>query len=130
LPTRYELITGLHEGIIDNQKEFLFSIYRREPEWGLLGVSGLEQLPAVNTTLIRQVKKHGLQLSEICKNVLAVKGWQRMNKPFQRIGSKSNAHAGLDFEIATHRFFEAKGLVLKSGVKIPVGIESITKEMP
>ena len=50
-----------------------------------------------------------------------------MNKPFQRIGSKSNAHAGKMFEIAAQSFLASIRLVLDYNVKIPVGIESITK---
>ncbi len=40
-----------------------------------------------------------------------------MNKPFQRIGSGSNAQAGRDFELAGQRFFAGKGLLLdRNGV--------------
>jgi len=51
-----------------------------------------------------------------------------IDKPFQRIGSKSNAHAGRDFEIAAQKFFASNELILERGLKIPIGIESITKE--
>ncbi|RLA45829.1 MAG: hypothetical protein DRR42_18990 [Gammaproteobacteria bacterium] len=51
-----------------------------------------------------------------------------MDKSFQRIGSKSNAHVGRAFELAAQRFFESKGLMLDLGVKIPVGIEGIKKD--
>jgi len=51
-----------------------------------------------------------------------------MNKPFQRIGSKSNAQVGRDFELEAQRLFEAEGLKLNLNVKIPVGIESIKKD--
>lgn len=49
------------------------------------------------------------------------------NKPFQRIGSKSNAHVGRDFELAAQGFFKKTGLILDRDVKIEVGIESIKK---
>ena len=51
-----------------------------------------------------------------------------MDKPFQRVGSKSNAQVGNDFEIAAMRFFEGEGLHLQRNVKIQIGIESIKKE--
>lgn len=51
-----------------------------------------------------------------------------MNKPFQRIGSKSNAHAGRAFEIATQTFFASKGLELQRDLKVPVGVNGINKE--
>ena len=51
-----------------------------------------------------------------------------MDKSFQRIGAKSNAHVGRAFELAAQKFFRSKGLMLDLGVKIPVGIEDITKD--
>ena len=51
-----------------------------------------------------------------------------MSKPFQRIGSKSNAQAGRHFELAAQRFFESIGLSLARNAKIPVGIGAITKD--
>lgn len=51
-----------------------------------------------------------------------------MSKPFQRVGSKSNAQVGKDFELEAQRFFEAQGLKLNLNVKIPVGVESVKKD--
>lgn len=51
-----------------------------------------------------------------------------MNKPFQRVGSKSNAQVGKDFEIAAQSFFHSEGLLLERDVKILVGVENIKKE--
>lgn len=51
-----------------------------------------------------------------------------MSKPFQRVGSKSNAQAGRDFEIAAKRFFESIGLALEEDVKIAVGVEDRKKD--
>jgi len=51
-----------------------------------------------------------------------------MTKPFQRVGSKSNAQAGRDFEIAAQRFFASSGLSLEGGVKIAVGVENKKKD--
>jgi len=53
---------------------------------------------------------------------------ESIDKPFQRIGSKSNAQAGRDFEIAAQKFFASKGLILERGVKIPIGVKSLTKD--
>lgn len=50
-----------------------------------------------------------------------------MDKRFQRIKSRSNAHAGREFELAAQRFFKTKRVVLDREIKIPVGIEFITK---
>jgi len=51
-----------------------------------------------------------------------------MSKPFQRVGSLSNAQAGKDFELAAQVFFSSEGLQLERDIKIPVGIETRTKE--
>lgn len=51
-----------------------------------------------------------------------------MNKPFQRIGSTSNAQAGRDFEVATKDFFQSQGLPLELNVKVPVGVGTLKKE--
>ncbi len=51
-----------------------------------------------------------------------------MNKPFQRIGSKSNSQAGSDFEISAQRFFASQGLELQRNIKVPVGVNAITKD--
>ena len=51
-----------------------------------------------------------------------------MNKPFQRIGSKSNAQVGKDFEIAAQKYFQAEGLTLELDIKVSVGVENIKKE--
>ncbi len=53
---------------------------------------------------------------------------ESMNKPFQRVGSKSNAQVGRDFENSALKFFSAEGLALKRDVKIEVGVGSIKKE--
>ncbi len=50
-----------------------------------------------------------------------------MDKPFQRIGSKSNAQVGRDFENIARSFFKGEGLLLELDIKIPVGIDLIKK---
>ncbi|MCH7369825.1 hypothetical protein [Aeromonas sp. MR16] len=51
-----------------------------------------------------------------------------MNKPFQRIGSKSNADVGREFESAASKFFINKGIKLTPNVKIAVGVANLKKE--
>ncbi|MFC1567824.1 hypothetical protein ACFL3K_01300 [Pseudomonadota bacterium] len=51
-----------------------------------------------------------------------------MTKPFQRIGSKSNAHVGKIFEVATQQFFSDLGLSLHLNHKVPVGIGTNKKD--
>lgn len=52
---------------------------------------------------------------------------EKLEKPFQRIGTHSNSHVGRDFEIETQKFFHKQGLELSLKVKVPVGIEGKTK---
>lgn len=50
-----------------------------------------------------------------------------MNKPNQRIGSKSNAHVGREFELAVKSVFANEGLFLDINIKIPIGIGELKK---
>ena len=45
-----------------------------------------------------------------------------MDKPFQRIGSPSNAHVGNEFEALVQRFFAQQGIDLVRNHFVPVGV--------
>ena len=45
-----------------------------------------------------------------------------MDKPFQRVGSISNAHVGRDFEVIAQSFFLEQGLHLYPGHFVEVGV--------
>jgi len=47
LATRTALVDNVASNMAEDHKKFLVSFYRREPEWPLLGLKGLDQLPAV-----------------------------------------------------------------------------------
>ncbi|WP_238533054.1 hypothetical protein [Vibrio anguillarum] len=51
-----------------------------------------------------------------------------MSKPFQRIGSKSNAHVGREFESAASQFFLSQGITLTPNLKVEVGVSSLKKQ--
>lgn len=51
-----------------------------------------------------------------------------MSKPFQRVGAKSNAQAGRDFEHTAKQFLSSIGMELDSDIKIPVGIGNKKKD--
>lgn len=51
-----------------------------------------------------------------------------MDKTHQRVGAKSNAHVGREFELATKEFFVSQGLDLALNVKVEVGVDAATKE--
>lgn len=44
---RRNLIEGVRTGLTAEHKNFLLSFYRRQPEWSLLMLKGVDQLPAV-----------------------------------------------------------------------------------
>jgi len=47
LDARTTLINNIASNMSEDHKHFLVSFYRRKPEWSLLGLKGLDQLPAV-----------------------------------------------------------------------------------
>jgi hypothetical protein len=49
------------------------------------------------------------------------------DKPFQRIGSESNARAGADFEDRARVFFEREGLNLSANFAVSVGAHAVKK---
>ena len=51
-----------------------------------------------------------------------------MDKPFQRIGSKSNAHVGREFESAASKFFLSQGITLVPNLKVEVGVSNLKKQ--
>jgi hypothetical protein len=46
---------------------------------------------------------------------------------FQRIGSLSNAHVGLEFEQKAKRFFEKSGIFLYKNHEVMVGVGDLKK---
>jgi len=50
-----------------------------------------------------------------------------MDKPFQRVGSFSNAHVGREFERLAQEFFTQQGLSLRSNLAVEVGLGPIKK---
>ncbi len=47
LATRTALVGNITANMPEKHRRFLFSFYRRQPEWSLLEMDGLDQLPAV-----------------------------------------------------------------------------------
>ena len=52
----------------------------------------------------------------------------QVSNSFQRIGAKSNAQVGRDFENVALQFFKSQDLILKKNIKIEVDIEEIPKK--
>ncbi|MDZ7661666.1 hypothetical protein [Thiohalophilus sp.] len=49
--TREQLITQVNGSLTDTHKQFLLSLKKGEPEWGLLNRPGIEKLPAIQWKL-------------------------------------------------------------------------------
>jgi predicted nucleotidyltransferase component of viral defense system len=47
LDAREDLIVDVVDNMPSHHKDFLFSFYNREPDWSLLGLEGVEELPAI-----------------------------------------------------------------------------------
>jgi hypothetical protein len=54
--TREKLIQAIHYGLTLEEKQFLLSFKRRVPDWSLLGLEGIEHLPAVHWKLLNLSK--------------------------------------------------------------------------
>ncbi len=50
-----------------------------------------------------------------------------MDRPFQRVGSKSNAHVGREFELIAQRFFALQDIHLQLGHTVDVGVDAERK---
>ena len=50
-----------------------------------------------------------------------------MDRPFQRVGAKSNAHVGREFELIAQRFFALQDVHLQLGHVVDVGVHAEKK---
>ena len=53
---RERLIKAIHTGLTDEEKQFLLSFKTKSPEWALLGIEGIDQLPAVKWKMLNLEK--------------------------------------------------------------------------
>lgn len=66
---RERLVELIHQGLTDNEKDFLLSFKSREPDWTLLDLEGVSELPAIKWKQINLAKmpekKHKLALDKL-----------------------------------------------------------------
>lgn len=71
---RERLVELIHQGLTESEKGFLLSFKSREPDWALLGLDGVSELPAIKWKQINLAKmpenKHKLALEKL-KGILA-----------------------------------------------------------
>ncbi|MDR2213535.1 MAG: nucleotidyl transferase AbiEii/AbiGii toxin family protein [Pseudomonadales bacterium] len=76
LETRERLIAELHAKLTDADRAFLISVKSREPDWGLLGLAAVADLPAVKWKLLNldrmAPEKHAAAVANL-KSVLSGK---------------------------------------------------------
>lgn len=72
---RERLVALIHQGLTNSEKGFLLSFKNREPDWGLLNLDDVSELPAITWKQINLAKmpdeKHKLALDKL-KEVLSV----------------------------------------------------------
>ena len=56
IAVREQLVELIHQGLTDKEKEFLLSFKGRKPNWGLLGLDGVSELPAIKWKQINLAK--------------------------------------------------------------------------
>lgn len=74
---REALIARIHASFTDDDKRFLLSVKRGEPDWRLLGVPGVENLPAVRWKLLNLDKTDPDQRRKLLERLSAVLGVSR-----------------------------------------------------
>jgi len=71
IETRQKLISKINKDLTVDERRFLISIKKREPDWDLLGLKGIENFPSVRWKLINlskmPVKKHLQALKKLEK---------------------------------------------------------------
>ncbi|MBI6487326.1 nucleotidyl transferase AbiEii/AbiGii toxin family protein [Proteus mirabilis] len=72
---RVRLVDLIHQGLTDSEKSFLLSFKNREPDWSLIGLDGVSELPAIKWKQINLANmpndKHTQALAKL-KGVLGV----------------------------------------------------------
>ena len=72
---RMHLVDLIHQGLTDSEKSFLLSFKNREPDWSLIGLDGVSELPAIKWKQINLANmpndKHTQALEKL-KGVLGV----------------------------------------------------------
>ena len=75
--TREQLINTIHAGLTEQEIQFLLSFKARTPDWALLGLDGVDQLPAVKWKMLNLQKmsedKHAKAYAALEKALLSAK---------------------------------------------------------
>jgi len=69
---RETLIEALRNGLTPDEREFILSIKDAEPRWGLMGLSGIEKLPAIHWKLANIKKMKPAKRREAYERLQAI----------------------------------------------------------
>jgi hypothetical protein len=72
LDTREELINIINKALTDNERHFLLSVKQGKPDWALLELKGIDQLPAIRWKLQNIEKMPKDKHTEYIENLKAV----------------------------------------------------------
>jgi hypothetical protein len=72
---REELIETLRKELTDDEKAFLVSLKEGQPKWSLMGIEGIEKLPAVQWKLKNIKSMNGKKLAEAVEKLRKVLGY-------------------------------------------------------
>ena len=74
LAAHADLTRNLINNMSDDHRRFLASFYRRKPEWDLLGIDGVDRLPAVRWREINLDRAGGKTREDIARHIEEVLG--------------------------------------------------------
>lgn len=71
---RERLTVLIHQGLTENEKAFLLSFKNREPDWSLLELSGVSELPAIKWKQLNLAKMSDVKHKQALKKLKEVLG--------------------------------------------------------
>ena len=72
--TREQMIYTLQHTLTDQEKKFLLSLKKGQPEWSLIAIDGIETLPAMQWKLVNIQKMHKRKRAEALEKLQTVLG--------------------------------------------------------
>lgn len=71
---RVQLVDNIHSLLTLQERQFLLSFKRLQPDWSLLGIEGIEQLPAVRWKMHNLSKMSAIKHWEACDRLSSILG--------------------------------------------------------
>jgi len=71
---RVQLVDNIHSLLTLQERQFLLSFKRLQPDWSLLGIDGIDQLPAVRWKMHNLSKMSSIKHAEACDRLSSILG--------------------------------------------------------